>query len=270
MSSVRWSWRRCRYCFFYGLVRIPIAEAIAISFIAPLIALYFAAIMLGEKIRPSAVIASLLGVAGVIVIGWARFGQGEISRDATTGVAAILVSAVLYALNLVLQRRQALLADPIEIAMMQNVIVAVLFLLVAPWLAQWPSVSALQDIGAGAVLAVLAILFLSWGYARAEAQALVPIEYTGFLWAALFGWIFFSEEVGPATVAGALLIVIWLLDCRSQAYRTDRALGRPPNPLTSRRGTRIGCATFFRIRNAASTPDDTIHCEASQHRETYL
>jgi S-adenosylmethionine uptake transporter len=48
---------------------------------------------------------------------------------------------------------------------------------------------------------------LSWGYARAEAQALVPIEYTGFAWAALFGWLLFGEPVSWATVAGVTLIV---------------------------------------------------------------
>src|SRR5688572_19828347 len=40
--------------FFWGLVRVPMAEAMAISFIAPLIALYLAAVMLHEQIRPSA------------------------------------------------------------------------------------------------------------------------------------------------------------------------------------------------------------------------
>jgi S-adenosylmethionine uptake transporter len=60
---------------------------------------------------------------------------------------------------------------------------------------------------AGAMFATCALLFLSWGYARAEAQVLVPIEYTGFLWAALFGWLLFDEQVEPATVAGAVLIV---------------------------------------------------------------
>lgn len=194
--------------FFYGLVRLPMAEAIALSFIAPLIALYFAAIMLGEVIRPTAIAASLLGIAGVVIIAAARFSSGGFTDDAISGIVAILVSAVLYALNLVLQRRQALLAGPIEIAMVQNLFVAMIFLLAAPWLAHWPSDAALRDIASGAVLAVVALLFLSWGYARAEAQVLVPIEYTGFLWAALFGWLWFGEAVGPATIAGAVLIVI--------------------------------------------------------------
>jgi len=194
--------------FFWGLVRIPMAEAIAISFIAPLIALYFAAIMLGETIRPSAILASLLGLAGVLVIGAARFTGGALTPEAGWGIAAILVSAVFYALNLVLQRRQAQLANPIEIALFQNLFVALAFLAVAPWLASWPQGSALRDICTAAVLAVAALLFLSWGYAREETQALVPIEYTGFLWAALFGWLWFDESVGLATVAGAGLIVI--------------------------------------------------------------
>jgi len=194
--------------FFWGLVRIPMGEAIAISFIAPLIALYFAAVILKETIRPTAIVASLLGLAGVLIIGGARFGSGKLTEDALYGIAAILVSAVFYAMNLVLQRRQAQLANPFEIALFQNLFVALLFIFAAPWLAIWPSAGALQDIGLGAILAVTALLFLSWGYAREEAQALVPIEYTGFLWAALFGWLWFAERIEAATVGGATLIVV--------------------------------------------------------------
>ncbi len=193
--------------FFFGLVRIPMAEAIAISFISPLVALYLAAVMLGETVRPSAVLASVLGIVGVLVIGVARFGSGEFTTDAALGMGAVLVSALFYALNLVLQRRQALLAKPVEIALFQNLFVGLILLAAAPWLLHWPSASALRDIGAGATLAVSALLLLSWGYARAEAQALVPLEYTGFVWACLFGWLWFGEAVQPATLAGAALIV---------------------------------------------------------------
>lgn len=193
--------------FFYGLVRLPMAEAIAISFIAPLVALYFAALILKERIRRSAILASLLGMAGVLVIGATRFGHGAYTRDAALGTAAILVSAVLYALNLVLQRKQAMLAGPVEIALVQNLFMALILALFAPWFLHWPGPAALAQIGLAAVLATIALLFLSWGYARAEAQVLVPVEYTGFGWAALFGWLRFGEPVGWSTVAGALLIV---------------------------------------------------------------
>src|SRR4051812_31743747 len=48
------------FTFFWGLTRLPLAEAIAISFTAPLAALYFAAIMLGERVGKGAVGASLM------------------------------------------------------------------------------------------------------------------------------------------------------------------------------------------------------------------
>lgn len=194
--------------FFYGLVRIPLAEGIAISFIAPIVALYFAAVMLGEKIRPQAITASLLGIVGVVVIGWGRFGSGTYSEDAVCGTVAILLSAMFYAVNLVYQRKQALLAGPVEITLFQNGIVALIFLCFSPWFMVWPDSAILAMILLGAALATAALLFLSWGYARAEAQVLLPVEYTGFLWAALFGWLFFDERIEAATLAGAALIVV--------------------------------------------------------------
>lgn len=194
--------------FFYGLVRIPMAEGIAISFIAPIIALYFAAVLLGETIRPRAIIASGLGVVGVVVIGAGRYGAGAFTAETIAGTTAILCSALFYAVNLVIQRKEALLAGPVEIALCQNGLVSLIFLLFAPWFMTWPDAASLGMILAGAALATAALLLLSWGYARAEAQVLVPIEYTGFLWAALLGWLMFGETVGAATLAGTALIVL--------------------------------------------------------------
>ncbi|XJJ66684.1 DMT family transporter [Novosphingobium sp. BL-8A] len=194
--------------FFYGLARIPMAEGIALSFVSPIIALYFAALLLGETIRPQAVIASLLGVVGVVVILAGKLGGGAYSDQALTGTVAVLLSSLFYAVNLVLQRKQALLAKPVEVAMFQNLGVTLIFLVFSPWLTVVPDPRSLGFIVAGAALATSALLFLSWGYARAETQVLLPIEYTGFLWAALLGWLMFGERLGIATVAGTLLIVV--------------------------------------------------------------
>ena len=194
--------------FFWGLVRVPLAEAIALSFIAPLIALYLAAVLLGEKIQPTAIAASLLGFGGVLVIAGARLTEGTLNARSGWGIAAVLVSAVLYAWNLILQRQQAQLASPPEISFFQNLCVALILSLAAPWLLSWPGPAALKDIALSAALAAAAVMLLSWAYARAEAQALLPVEYTGFIWAALFGWLMFGEEVTVATLAGVVLIVI--------------------------------------------------------------
>jgi S-adenosylmethionine uptake transporter len=193
--------------FFYGIVRLPLAEGIALSFIAPLIALYLAAVILGEQIGRGAVLASLLGLAGVAVIAAARFDGQGFDPEAGRGIAAILVSAVLYAVNLILQRKQAQIAGPIEVALFQTVWVGLTLGLFSPWLAVWPDLAALGLITGGAVLAMISLMVISWGYGRAEAQALLPIEYSAFIWAALVGWAMFGEALGWATVAGAVLIV---------------------------------------------------------------
>ncbi|AKM08730.1 DMT family transporter [Pelagerythrobacter marensis] len=194
--------------FFYALMRLPMADAIALSFVAPLIALYLAAILLGETIERRAIVAALLGLAGVIVIIGGKLGNQTIDRETAWGLGAMGFSTLLYAWNLVIQREQALVARPVEVATFQNGIVGLTLLPLAPFLFALPGAEAWRDIGAAALLATGAAILLAWAYARAEAQVLVPVEYSAFLWAALFGWLFFREGLGPGTVAGATLIVI--------------------------------------------------------------
>ena len=194
--------------FFWGLKFLPLAEGMAISFIAPLIALYLAAVMLGESVGRRAVIASLLGLAGVAVIAGARLSSGGYSRDAALGIGAILCSAVLYAWNLILQRQQALLAPPREVATFQALFTSLFLGLLAPWLLQSPDLPVALNLGIAALLATVSLMLISWGYGRAETQVLLPIEYSAFIWAAIIGWFMFQEALTLPTVAGAVLIVI--------------------------------------------------------------
>ena len=206
--------------FFYGIARVPLAEGIALSFIAPLIALYLAAVLLGETIERRSVFASLLGIAGVglLLLSRAQSG-GERHWD---GVAAILVSAVLYAYNLILMRQQALLASPLEVGFFQNVTTFGFLALAAPFLAVLPGVEHLPMLFLSAVLAVVSLVLISWAYGRAETQVLVPVEYTAFIWAAIMGAMFYDEPIGVGLVAGAALIVVACL------VATWRAPRRPP------------------------------------------
>jgi S-adenosylmethionine uptake transporter len=198
--------------WFYGLARLPIAEAIALSFIAPLIALYLAAVLLGETVSRQSVLASFLGLAGMAVLIAARIGQpGERHLD---GVLAILFSACLYAWNLILMRQQSQVAGPAEVTFFQSLISGSWLLLalplavllfpslgLVPRTADWPFLLL------SATLTITSLALLSWAYGRAEAQALVPIEYSAFLWGAVLGAIFYGEQLTAATLVGAGLIV---------------------------------------------------------------
>lgn len=192
--------------FFWGIARVPLAEAIALTFIAPLIALALAALFLGEKIGGRSILASLLGLVGVAIILAGQLGAPH-RPDAALGMAAVLVSAVFYAVNLVIARHQAQHAGPIEIAFFQNWFILALFALPAPWLLQLPAPGQWPLVVLAAALAIVSLMLLSWAYARAEAQVLLPVEYTAFIWAAIMGWLFFREPLTLVTVAGTLLIV---------------------------------------------------------------
>ena len=193
--------------FFYALTKLPLAEAIAISFVAPLIALYLARVLLGEIIHSKAIFASILGFIGTMVIVAGRIGQGELDNDTALGLAALMFSAVLYAYNFIVIRRQSQLAGPVEIATFHSGIGGAVLLLFAPFLGSVPAEEAMLPIAAAAALTVAGAMAIAWAYARAEAQALVPIEYSGFVWASVFGWAFFREAVTLPTILGAALIV---------------------------------------------------------------
>ena len=199
--------------FFWAIMRLPLAEAIALSFIAPLVALYLAALLLKEKIGRQAIGASLLGLVGVAVILSGRL-RGDYDANALLGAGAVLISAVLFAWNLILQRQQAQLASPIEVAFFQHIVMFglfALFALAARWMPVLPTAPSWALVVLAATLAFTSLAALAWAYARAEAQVLIPVEYTAFVWAAIIGWLAFGDRLTLTTVVGALLIVVGCL-----------------------------------------------------------
>ena len=209
--------------FFWGLVHVPIAQAVALTFLAPLIALFLAGLVLGEAIGRSAVAGSVIASAGVLVIAWGQRGGGG-SAQMWLGSGAIVLASVLYAASLILLRQQAQRASPLEVTLFTSAVIGALLLIGAPWLATWPRLAQLPWIVLAAVLGSIAAFALAWAYARAEAQLLSMVEYTAFIWAAILGYVVFSERVSMFTVAGAVLIILGcLVAVRGSAGRTSPA-----------------------------------------------
>lgn len=204
--------------WFHGITLLPLAEAIAISFVAPLAAVFGAAAFLGERVRTWALAGSGLALGGVAIILAGKFGAPHGPR-AVEGVVAVIGSALLYAVNLVLQRHQAQQAKPGEIAFFQTLTVFGCLAPFAPWAAAVPSGDHWPLLAGAALLSSLSLWLLSWAYARAQAQALVATEYTGFVWLSILGAAFFGESLSLALVVGAVLIVAGCL----LAIRPDRA-----------------------------------------------
>lgn len=192
--------------FFWGLARVPMAQAIALTFVAPLMSVFLSAAMLGEHVRRATVTASLIALAGVVLILAGQW-HAELGPDALVGTIAILGSAGLYAFNIVLMRRQALVADPVEVAFSQSLLVTLILATGSPFFAEVPALTHVPMLVAAAVLSVASLWLLAWAYARSDASHLSTTEYTAFVWASALGWLVFDEVVTPATLGGAALIV---------------------------------------------------------------
>ena len=210
------------FLFFWGLKYLPVAEAIGLSFIAPLIALYLSAVILQEQINRRSIVASVIGLIGAGVVIGGRL-SGDYNFQMGQGILAIVCSAVLYAYNLILQRQQALVAAPIEIGFFQNLTVILVFGALAPILAVVPPPTIAPQLFAASILGLFSMLTMSWAYARAPASTLLPVEYTAFAWAALLGWVFFSEAITSITVLGTAMIVTGCLVAAWQSGDTADA-----------------------------------------------
>jgi S-adenosylmethionine uptake transporter len=195
------------FLFFWGIGRVPLAQAIALTFIAPLIALLLAGVFLKEHIGPRSIIGSVAAFAGVIVIVLGQT-RTHIGSEVLLGSAAILGSALCYAANIVMMRPQAQAAGPFEINFFQSLTVMVVWIGILPivglpvnagW--QWPWILV------AATLSTCGTLLYGWAYARGEGSYLAVTEYSAFLWASALGWLVFHERVSLYTIAGAVLIV---------------------------------------------------------------
>jgi drug/metabolite transporter (DMT)-like permease len=191
--------------FFYSISVLPLAEALTLSFLAPVFVALLGALILKERLDGRILQALGFGLAGMLVMVWPRL-QGGVT-GAELGVAAALVSAVSYAFNLILLRTIAVKEHPAIIVLFQNAGPALCLAWPAYYIFQPMSVGDLLTYLAGGALGVAGHLSLTSAFARAPASRLAPIEYTALVWASLLGWFVFSEVPLWTTYAGAALIV---------------------------------------------------------------
>ncbi|HLL10517.1 MAG TPA: DMT family transporter [Rubrivivax sp.] len=190
------------FLFFFSLTRLDMAEAITLSFVAPLLIPPLAHLFLGEKMRGPVVLAAFVGFAGVLLTV-----QGAPSFDGERALAlgAVLGAALTYAMAAIVMRARAA-KDGSTLLTLTSAVIPMLLLSPAAVGAPLPTWSALGLAVLAGLLGNLGIQLLARAYASAEAQALGVLEFTALPWAALFGWLFFGEAVRPQVWLGALVI----------------------------------------------------------------
>jgi S-adenosylmethionine uptake transporter len=204
--------------FFYALSKLPLAECMALSFLAPLFMVPFAALLLRESIDMRIGLGLAGGMLGMLVIVGGRLGVSQYSAGAGWGAAAAVGSAIVYALVIVTLRARATI-DPLStIVLFQNLGPAVLLALPAFYTWTAPSASDLAIFGLVGVLGVFGHALMVRAFAHAEAARLAPVHYMTLVWGMLYGLIFFGDWGGITTLAGAVIIVAATLITRRETY----------------------------------------------------
>jgi drug/metabolite transporter (DMT)-like permease len=206
--------------YYMAFPALPLADAVALFFTVPLFAMALAAPILGESIGWRRITAVIVGFVGVMVM--LRPGAGLFEPAALLS----LFSSVTYALAMLMARKMGTETSASVMAFYQNgvyligaMMIAGLFGAIGVHEAGHPSIDFLirgwtmpdtRDlllIASCGVIAAIAMTLLTNAYRIAKASVVTSFEYTGMLWAPLWGYLFFGEIPHLTTLAGAGLII---------------------------------------------------------------
>lgn len=210
----------CAYTtYFMAFPALPLAEAIALFFMVPLLVTIMSGPMLREKVTTLAWGAVAIGLVGVFIIlqpGSALFNPAALLS---------LISAGTYALSMILARKYGGETPSSVMSFYQNIvygigastfagIAAILGIkppghpsfdfLFRSW--HWPNNRDLMLMGACGVIAAVGMTLLTHAYRKGQANIVTPFEYTGMIWAVVFGFVFFAEVPRATTFIGMALI----------------------------------------------------------------
>lgn len=213
----------CAVTFFWSLKVLPLAEAVTLSFIYPLLAPFVAFVILKERIRISSVICALVGFVGVVIAMQGAPSEAE-SPMHDVGVIAALLAATFFSVAMVLLRERAQKDGPVIVSLMTSVVPGMILLTPTIVFATPPDLDGWWFFIQLGALAAVFMYLMAQAYARAEAQQLAPIHYTELLYASLIGFFLFHEVPRPQIYMGAALIIA---ACLWAAY-DERRLSQKP------------------------------------------
>ncbi len=221
---------------FAALARLPLADANALSFAAPLITVALAALILKENVRVYRWTAVAVGFVGVVVMLWPYLDIGHVTESAaaTVGAACALTAAFTNAGSVIQTRRLTASETTSSIVFYFSVICMLFGAATLPFAWHTPTLPELSALVAVGIIGGLSHIFLTESYRYASASTVAPFDYVAMLWAFLFGYVFFDEIpslsvfAGSAIVAGSGLFVIWRERRRGIERIRTSAIEGPP------------------------------------------
>ena len=196
--------------FFAALQHLPMAEAIAIFFVQPMILTVLSAVILRERLRVRRIAAILAGLGGTIVIlqpslvifGWAA--------------VLPLGSAVSMAFYMILTRKLSGTVNPYQMQFFGSVVAMVvlggmtvfgtLFQMPGAGMSMLSGIEVSWVIGLG-LAATIGHAFIVWAAGNAPANLLAPFQYVEIIGAATLGYLVFGDVPATSTFVGVTVII---------------------------------------------------------------
>jgi drug/metabolite transporter (DMT)-like permease len=196
------------WLFFEAFRRTSIGNAIIVLYSWPVFAMIYGTFLLDEKLNPRDLILVFLAITGVTIV----YSGGKISlqNDDFVGMSLMLISAVIYALVLVLIKREKV--ERLKATFWQNLVGAVVFL--PFFLISVRGMAADSWIWAGLnglVVGTLAFTLFFSALNRLPAALVGHIAYLEVVFGLLWGAVIFFEPVNLRHIAGGGLIVLSML-----------------------------------------------------------
>jgi drug/metabolite transporter (DMT)-like permease len=208
--------------WFVALSLVPLAEASALEFAAPIMTTVVAILFLGEAVRIRRMMALAVGVIGVLLVvrpGFEAF---------TLGQALCLVSIGLWSgCQLMIRELGRTESAFVQGFYMVAVFTPITAVIAAPyWM--WPDAYSLAVLAGLAGISTMGTWFYGEAFRRAEMSAILPLECTKLLWAVGYGMIFFAEVPQILTLVGGVVIfaaAAYITIREAQLARAARAAG---------------------------------------------
>lgn len=203
--------------FYFALKLLPLADAIAISFAAPLFMTAFSVVLLRERVALSRWAAVMVGLIGVVLI------LQPAGAGLTSGAILALASAVFYALASLSSRHMSVTETSHTILFYYSISVLVTAGAIglmgetdgfASW--EWAPLR-LEDIWIFALVGLAGSVgqfFFAQAFRYGEISMLAPLEYTALIWGTLYGLLLWNEFpswmvlLGAAVIAGSSLYIV--------------------------------------------------------------
>nr|WP_244488345.1 DMT family transporter [Devosia sp. Root436] len=220
---------------FFALTRLPLPEATAIGYAAPLLIVVFSALLLKEAVHVFRWTAVVVGLFGVVIILWPRltlFTSGQpLGNSEALGAIAAFGGAILTAFALMQVRKLTRTERTEAIVVYFFICASIMSLATIPfgWAMPTPQQAVLL-IAAGFFGGVGQLLMTS-SYRYADMSVIAPFEYVSLLLTIILGLVVFGDVPTPAMVLGATIIMASgiVVILREHYLGLDRAKAREAN-----------------------------------------